>query len=164
MEILARVKFTGLSKKIEYQILARRNFSDFKKIYIVNYIMSKRGVLLAIKILSGLKSLPINAKIKSSLQFLLIRHILFMTFFSFPSNLFSFTGNSMKMQYFLNHIKMKKNMIDDLTGKSKNEKQICMHTNCFIRMQYLCNIYYITINTVKILKTGTYQMCLFVIK
>ena len=55
-------------------------------------------------------------------------------------------------------------MIYDLTGKSKNEKQICMHTNCFIRMQYLCNIYYITINTVKILKTGTYQMCLFVIK
>ena len=38
---------------------------------IINYILSQRDVLLAVHNLSELKSLAYNAKIKSSLKFLL---------------------------------------------------------------------------------------------
>ena len=43
--------------------------------YIIKYIMSKRVVLLAIHNFSKLKSLTNNAKIRSSLKFLLKRYI-----------------------------------------------------------------------------------------
>ena len=78
IEILARVKSSVFSKKNEYQILARRNFSDFGKL-IIKHIISKWDVLLAIFNLSELKNLANNAKIGSSLKFLLIRYAVMMT-------------------------------------------------------------------------------------
>ena len=53
---------------MEYQI--SENFDN----YIINYIISMRDVLLAINNFSKLKSLANNAKIRSSLKFLLIRY------------------------------------------------------------------------------------------
>ena len=69
-----RVKFSVLSEKNEYQILARHNFSDFCKL-IIKHIISKRGVLLAIlKKAEDRSSLANNAKVGSLLKFLLIRY------------------------------------------------------------------------------------------
>ena len=65
-------KFCRFKQKIEYKILVRRNFSGFCKL-IIKHIISKRGILLAILNFSELESLANNAKIGSSLKFLLIR-------------------------------------------------------------------------------------------
>ena len=48
--------------------------------YIIKHIMSKQDVLLAIRNFRGLKSLSYNAKIRTSLKFLLIQYIYHFSF------------------------------------------------------------------------------------
>ena len=58
-----------MSIKFQWDII----LAIFDNIIIINYIMSKRDVLLMIHNFSELKSLANNAKIRSSLKFVLLQ-------------------------------------------------------------------------------------------
>ena len=66
-------KIQRFNRNIEYQIEARRNFSDFHK-FLIKHIVSKRNILLAKPYLSELKSPANNSKITFSLKFLLMQY------------------------------------------------------------------------------------------
>ena len=78
---MARAEFSCLyNLKIECQILAWRNFSDCWSFYLKTYYIQVgcivSNVLLALLDFRELKSLANNAKIRSSLNFHLIRYMM----------------------------------------------------------------------------------------
>ena len=71
----SKSKILHFIPKIEHQILACCDFSYILDNVIINFIMIKWGVLFAIHNFSDLKSLANNAKIRSSLKFLLKQYV-----------------------------------------------------------------------------------------
>ena len=66
-------KFSIFNLKIEYVIKSMINFSDFKKLFCITCYFKVGDIVIEVHNFSELRNLANDAKIRSSLKFLLIQ-------------------------------------------------------------------------------------------